>query len=184
MVTLGIDEVGRGSWAGPLVVGAAIITKPFRGLKDSKLYSRAEREIIYSKLIKKCESYSLGWVWPDEIDALGLTKATILGIDRALAKISLDYDEIVIDGLFNFLPANPKVRCLIKADNLIPSVSAASVLAKVERDRYMINLANDYQDYGFDKHVGYGTKNHQAAVKKYGICAHHRKSYKPIANAL
>ena len=180
MLTLGIDEVGRGSWAGPMVIGAAILDKPIDGLKDSKLLTRAKRQAICKELEIHCVDYALGWVWPKEIDARGLTKATRLGIKRALRKITADYDEIIIDGSINYLKNVSNARSLIDADNLIPSVSAASVLAKVARDSYMINIASQYVNYGFDKHVGYGTKLHLSSLKKYGVSKLHRISYAPI----
>jgi ribonuclease HII len=180
MVSVGIDEVGRGSWAGPLVVGAVILNARLAGLRDSKVLTKAQRLILDGKIRRVAAACSLGWVWPEELDKLGLTAGTTLAINRALEQISIDYDEIIIDGHINFIADNPKSRTLIKADSLVLSVSAASIVAKVARDKYMEEMAKEYAEYGFNRHVGYGTKLHQDMINEYGICEIHRKSYKPI----
>src|SRR5579884_663904 len=169
MVVMGIDEVGRGSWAGPLVAGAVILKQPIKGLKDSKLLSRAERSRLALEIKKRSLYSSLGWVQPAEIDRWGLTAGLRLAMERALTNLTLDYDEIIIDGQLNFLKANPKARCLIKADQLVPCVSAASIIAKVARDNYMIGMAQLYPAYGFDRNVGYGTKLHRASLGQLGV---------------
>lgn len=184
MIIVGVDEVGRGCWAGPLVVGAVILNDPIDGLKDSKKLTKLQREDL-ATLIKKTAHYSgLGWVWPAEIDELGLTGATSLAINRSLEKLELKYDEIIIDGKFNFLPDSPKCRAVVKADNTVPAVSAASIIAKVERDGYMRKIARNFPEYGFDSHVGYGTKMHIAMMRKHGPCELHRLSYKPVGAAV
>jgi len=184
MVSVGVDEVGRGSWAGPLVVGAVSLSSRLAGLKDSKKLNKAQRLILDGKIRRISAAYGLGWVWPEELDNLGLTLGTTLAITRALEQIKIDYDEIIIDGHINFLADNPKSRTLIKADSLIPCVSAASILAKVARDKYMEQMSKEYPDYGFGRHVGYGTKLHIDMITKHGICDLHRKSYKPIRSLL
>lgn len=178
MVTLGIDEVGRGCLAGPLVVGAVILNQPIAGLRDSKLLSGSQRTKLLPEIKLWSEGYALGWVSAKEIDKLGLTKATELAIKRALAEIDASYDEIVIDGNYNFLKDNPKARSLIKADNLVPAVSAASVLAKCARDDYMKHQALTYPEYGFEKHVGYGTAYHIERLRALGLSNLHRRSFK------
>jgi ribonuclease HII len=180
VITVGIDEVGRGCLAGPLVIGAVILAEDIPGLKDSKLLSRTQREKLLVEINLWSEAYALGWVSASEIDKLGLTRATTLAIERALKDINVDYDEIIIDGSVNFLKDNPKVKTLIKADNLIPAVAAASILAKCARDNYMSEQAIIYPHYGFDKHVGYGTKAHLESLKTYGIYELHRLSFKPF----
>lgn len=182
MVTLGIDEVGRGCLAGPLVIGAVVLDQAIPGLKDSKLLTKLQRKSLVQEIKLWAKDYSLGWVTAKEVDKLGLTKATALAVNRAMADLTANYDEIITDGNINFLPENPKSRTLIKADNLIPAVSAASILAKVARDNYMINIARTYPDYGFDKHVGYGTKYHLKQLELCGPCELHRRSFKPLSD--
>jgi ribonuclease HII len=180
MITVGVDEVGRGCWAGPLVAGAVILTKSIEGLKDSKKLSRKRREILAGMIQESALSIGLGWVWPKEIDELGLTEAVRLAMRRALNETNGEYDEIIIDGNYNFFPDNSRYKAIIKADDLIPAVSAASIIAKVARDDYMAKIAADFPQYAFEKHVGYGTALHVEMLKKYGICHLHRQSYKPI----
>ncbi len=176
---IGIDEVGRGCWAGPLVVGAVILEKPILGLVDSKTITRSKRTLLAQQIKVESLAHSTGWVTASEVDTLGLTAATTLAIKRAIDAMT-DYDQIIIDGSFNYLPNNPKARALIKADGSVPCVSAASILAKVARDDYMIEQTTNYPMYGFDKHVGYGTAQHRAAIIDYGVTPLHRISYKPI----
>lgn len=176
---VGIDEVGRGSWAGPLVVGAVILHEPIPGLADSKTLSKEGRQALAQLIHAKAVATSTGWVTPAEVDAVGLTTATTLAIERAIAGIDI-YDEIIIDGSINFLPANSKVRTLVKADALIPAVSAASIIAKVARDDYMAEQDGDFPEYGFGNHVGYGTSRHRQALIDFGITPLHRLSYRPI----
>jgi ribonuclease HII len=182
VLVIGIDEVGRGCWAGPLVVGAVILNKGIDGITDSKLLSSKKRQLFNSIIRSQAVDYALGWVSSDELNKIGLTLATSLAIERALEQINVDYDQIIIDGNFNYLIDNPKATHLIKADQLVPSVSAASILAKVARDAYMINMAKLYPGYGFDSHVGYGTEMHLASLELLGPCDLHRLSFKPVAN--
>jgi ribonuclease HII len=184
MSIVGIDEVGRGCWAGPLVVGAVILNEPITGLKDSKLLSKIKRQSLDKEIRLKADYFSLGWVESSEIDEIGLTKATTLAINRAIENLGVDYDQIIIDGNINFLPNNIKASCLIKADSLVPAVSAASIIAKVARDKFMNNISNEYPGYGFDKHVGYGTAIHKQALIDFGPTKLHRKSFSPIKLSL
>ena len=185
MVIVGIDEVGRGCWAGPLVAGAVILGQPIKGLRDSKKLSRAQREALTIEIKREAVAIGLGWVDPATIDAIGLSAAVKLAMERALAQISVAYDEIIIDGSYNFLAhlqrlTGPRIKTLVKADDLIPAVSAASIMAKVARDTYMYELAHKYPGYGFESHVGYGTALHIAQLKLQGVTSEHRRSYKPI----
>lgn len=184
MVVVGIDEVGRGCWAGPVVAGAVILDKSIKGLTDSKLLSKKQREKLSFEIEVEALAVGLGWVQPAEVDEIGLTEAVRLAMARALDQIQIDYNEIIIDGSYNFFPDNPKAKAIVKADSSVPAVSAASILAKVARDKYMAEICAQFPDYGFDKHVGYGTALHIEKLKKYGICELHRKSYKPIQNIL
>ncbi|MBR2725334.1 ribonuclease HII [Candidatus Saccharibacteria bacterium] len=188
MPILGIDEVGRGPLAGPLVIGAVILPadeKPwFKELKDSKKLTAKKREAL-SKLILAESATGLGWVPAKELDKIGISNALNLAAKRAVKSVQAlhtPFSQIVIDGKVNFLkhtPLAPYVTTCIKADALIREVSAASIIAKVARDQYMKNLATKYPDYGFDQHVGYGTKAHVAAIYEYGLTPEHRKSFEP-----
>jgi len=179
-IVVGIDEVGRGSWAGPLVVGAVILKRPVIGLKDSKLLTRIQRERFDEIIRRKAFAIGLGWVQPSEIDALGLTASIRTAIRLALRQIRYEFDTIVIDGSFNFLADDLRARAIPKADAQIPAVSAASVIAKVARDRFMREIASQYPHYGFETHVGYGTAAHVAALQLHGACVLHRRSYRPV----
>ena len=125
-------------------------------------------------------AFGIGWVTPKEVDEWGLTLAVKTAMERALAQISMAYDEIIIDGSLNFLQENSKATALIKADDAVPAVSAASIIAKVARDTYMAKISKEYPGYGFESHVGYGTAVHMQALKTLGVCDLHRRSYKPI----
>ncbi len=184
MITVGIDEVGRGCWAGPLVAGAAILAEPIIGLKDSKKLSAKQRERLAVLIEASGASVGLGWVWPPEIDKIGLTEATKLAMQRAVDQIATDYDEIIIDGNINYLNHDPRAKELIKADDTVSAVSAASIVAKVARDKYMAEASITYPNYGFEKHVGYGTKVHIDALTLLGVTEIHRLSYKPIQKLL
>jgi ribonuclease HII len=180
MIIVGIDEVGRGCWAGPLVAGAVILNKPIAGLKDSKKLTKKQREKLAVTIHAEALAVGLGWVDPTTIDKVGLTEAVSLAMHDALAAITQKYDQVIVDGNYNFLAGNPKVQTLVKADDSIPAVSAASIIAKVARDQYMANLSATYPDYGFEQHVGYGTALHAARLKLHGVSDQHRRSFKPI----
>jgi ribonuclease HII len=181
MVIVGIDEVGRGCWAGPLVAGAVILREPIRGLKDSKKLSKKQRESLTVMIEERALAIGLGWVWPEDIDNWGITTSVKRAMQLALEAIRLPYDEVIIDGNINYLPEVAGARALIRADDTVPAASAASIIAKVARDKYMTKVAHqDYPAYGFDKHVGYGTAMHINALTEHGVTAIHRKSYKPI----
>lgn len=182
-IVIGIDEVGRGPWAGPLVVGAVVLHEAIEGLNDSKALSKITRYKLAQQIMSSTSAWATGWVSPAEIDEIGLTAATTLAIERAIVDIPV-YDYIIIDGSINYLPTNPKAHCLIKADVLIPAVSAASIIAKHARDEYMIEQARLYPNYGFERHVGYGTATHRKAIIDHGLTPLHRRSFKPIQNLL
>lgn len=186
MLTVGVDEVGRGCWAGPLVAGAVILspklnlkTLPVK-LADSKKLSKAQRTAAATWIHEHALAIGLGWVEPNEIDAVGLTRAVGMAMERALAQVTVYFDELIIDGNHNFFPFEPRAKALVKADDSVPAVSAASIVAKVARDTYMAQLDTKYAAYGFEKHVGYGTAAHIAALKEFGVTDIHRMSYKPI----
>lgn len=185
---IGIDEVGRGAWAGPLLMVAAR-QKPHHnlpeGLTDSKLLTKKQKDQFYEQLLITCD-FGEGWVDVEEIDSMGLGPALKIGAMRAIAELGeVENEEICIDGTINFLVDSfPKSFAKIKADVTEPIVSAASVYAKVLRDRKMIKLHYELPEYGFKDHVGYGTQAHISALKKYGVSAYHRKSFKPIMELL
>jgi ribonuclease HII len=181
---VGVDEVGRGSLAGPLVVGLVALGKDIPGLKDSKLLSPKQREILSSQIYAKARTTSLGWAWPHEIDQIGLTKATTLAIKRALKLIRLPVRLIILDGNYNYLDGYTNVITMINADELVPAVSAASIIAKVARDNYMRNMARYFPNYSFNIHVGYGTKAHLLAISTNGPCCLHRLSFSPFSKEL
>lgn len=179
MRTVGIDEVGRGCWAGPVVAGAVILKESIKGLKDSKKLTKQQREVLSAQIRAKAV-IGLGWAAPREVDKLGLTEAVRLAMRRALEQIAAEYDEIVIDGGYDFFPENPKAKAVIKADDTVPAVSAASIVAKVARDNYMAKVATGYPDYGFKSHVGYGTALHLERLQLHGVSDLHRQSFKPV----
>lgn len=183
MTILGIDEVGRGPWAGPLVVGACVLHSEIEGLTDSKKLSAKRREEL-NELILAGADCGLGWVEAGELDEIGLVAALRKAVIAAVEQIKCSYSEIVIDGTVNFLAETGKgrfVSVLPKADLLIPAVSAASIIAKVARDKYMAEVvAQKYPGYGFERHVGYGTVAHRQAIARLGICPEHRISFRPV----
>lgn len=198
MNIIGIDEVGRGPLAGPLVIGATFFTHPnqdsptwlewLRQLKDSKKLSARQREEL-AKQIQAVSITRLGWVSAQEIDQVGISQALSLATKRAIQLIqseNITIDQIVIDGTVNFLKntaLEQKVITLKKADDIIKQVSAASIVAKVARDAYMTKIAQAYPEYGFDKHMGYGTARHLEALQQFGPCPEHRYCYKPVKMA-
>lgn len=181
----GIDEVGRGPWAGPLVVGAVVLGNAvIDGLTDSKKLSKAKREALSAEITLRAAACGLGWVDAGELDDIGMSAALTLGARRALEQISVPYHEIIIDGTVNLLAGTRKgayVTTLKKADLLISAVSAASIIAKVARDDYMSEQAEIYPGYGFERNVGYGTQLHQQGIKEHGLTPLHRRSFAPIA---
>lgn len=182
---IGIDEVGRGAWAGPLVVAAVQLPNPLPAeldiLTDSKKLTPAKRANISYAIQNIATFVGLGWVSASEVDDLGLTAAMKLACKRALK--GAPETDIVIDGHIDFV-ANGRSRCEIKADDSVPAVSAASIVAKVARDNYMAVQAKQFPLHGFDKHVGYGTALHRAALAEHGLTPIHRHSYKPIRQLL
>jgi len=177
---VGVDEVGRGAWAGPLVVGAVSLNGvSIEGLSDSKLLTKAQRTLLDREIRQQAHGIGLGWVSSKHVDMLGMTAALKLATRRALSHLRHDISEIIIDGTVKFVD-DPRVTTLKKADLLVPSVSAASIVAKVARDSYMKHIDGVFPGYSFSSHVGYGTARHREAIAKQGVCAVHRLSYEPL----
>lgn len=181
---LGIDEAGRGPWAGPLTVGAVVLGGvEFEGLNDSKKLTKKRREALEPQILEQAQACALGWVSARELDEIGMSAALRLATRRAVEQIHVPFHEIVIDGTVNFLAdttLGKYVTTMPKADALVPSVSAASVIAKVARDRYMATLDDTYPGYGFAKHAGYGVAAHRAAIERLGVTPEHRLSFAPL----
>lgn len=178
---VGIDEVGRGAWAGPVVVGAVALGGiQIEGLTDSKLLSKKKR-LHYSKLIKQSAPLvGIGWVSSHHIDQIGISAALKLATKRALCQLDMSQvEQIIIDGTI-MLSDDPRAVTMKKADMLVPSVSAASVIAKVARDKYMEACSYIFCGYGFDSHVGYGALKHRQAIDSLGVCPLHRRCFEPI----
>jgi len=186
MITIGVDEVGRGCWAGPLVAGAVALHETIPNLRDSKKLSKVLRTKLDIIIREQALAFGLGWVWPAEIDEHGLSWAVKTAMERAMATMPqlLKYDQIIIDGNVNYFAGNPMARAIIKADDCVPAASAASIIAKVARDAYMAKAAEQYAGYGFESHVGYGTAAHITALKTLGATDLHRHSYRPIRELL
>ena len=190
----GVDEAGRGPWAGPVVAGAVVILDKnlsktlLEGLDDSKKLSAQKREILYKELFAEQEKGKLyigiGEASCQEIDELNILQATFLAMKRATEKLPRCPDVALIDG--NRTPSNfkCKTRTIVKGDAKSMSVAAASIAAKVYRDHIMKEMAQKYPYYGFEKNAGYGTAAHIEGLKKYGITPEHRKSYKPIQEVM
>ena len=176
-VVCGLDEVGRGSWAGPLVAGAVILSRRLYSLRDSKLLNWKKREVL-DKKIRKFSKVGIGEVSVEELNILKLTKATQLAFSRAVRNLKSQPDYILADG-FRYISPTP-CRAIIKGDMICSSIAAASIVAKVYRDRIMRQLDKEIKGYYFAKHKGYGTKEHQAKLKKLGSSKAHRMFYKSI----
>lgn len=178
----GIDEAGRGAWAGP-VVAAAVIFSPdvfLLGVDDSKKLSPKKREELFDQIRSRCLCYGIGFVESDVIDRINILEASKQAMLMAVANLSIQPDLLLIDGNMT-LETEFKQKCIIGGDARSHSIAAASILAKVTRDRLMVELSKAFPDYGFEKHKGYGTAVHQKAIERHGCLSFHRKSYAPIA---
>jgi len=184
-ILAGVDEVGRGSLIGPVYAAAVILNKSINRklLKDSKSLSKKKREELYS-YIKKNSIWAIGQSSVKEIEKLNILNASLLAMKRAILKLTKKPSLVLIDG--NRLPdlKNYKLEYVIRGDQKIPSISAASIIAKVSRDRFITTLSKQFNNYGWDTNSGYGTKEHLRAIKKFGITEYHRKTFSPICDLI
>ena len=181
----GVDEVGRGSWIGPVFSAAVILKENINKnlLKDSKKISARERKRL-ANYIKKNSIYSISKASIKEIDKLNILQATLLSMKRAINNLKHEPSMILIDGIHAPKNMSYFFKTIIKGDEKIPAISAASIIAKVARDAYIKRLSKNYIPYGWHTNFGYGTKKHLSAIIKFGVTIHHRKSFKPIHNIL
>ncbi len=183
MLIAGVDEVGRGPLAGAVVTAAVILKEPIDGLADSKKLSAKKRELLSAQIKEQAIAYAFGRAEVDEIDTLNIHHATLLAMQRAVEALPIQPDQVLVDGIH--LPKlSIPCRAIVQGDNLIPEISAASILAKVFRDAEMAELDAIYPGYGFAAHKGYATVAHQEALNRLGPCIIHRRSFEPIAALL
>ncbi|RIZ67995.1 MAG: ribonuclease HII [Methylococcales bacterium] len=181
----GVDEAGRGPLAGSVVAAAVILdpSRPIGGLADSKVMSERKRDILFQEIKKNALSWCIAFATVEEIDELNILQATLLAMQRAVNELAIQPDHVLVDG--NQLPKLLiPAQAIIKGDSKVQAISAASILAKVERDRLMVNLDKEYPHFTFGQHKGYGTKQHLYEIEKFGILPIHRKSFKPIKTML
>jgi len=181
----GVDEAGRGPLAGPVVAAAVILDDlaPIKGLADSKQLTPARRERLYDEIRAKALCCSIAQASVQEIDQLNILQATMLAMQRAVQGLRLKPHKVLVDG--NRLPAfDMLAEAIVSGDALVPAISAASILAKVTRDRLLVELHQQHPAYGFDRHKGYGTAQHMQALQAHGALDVHRRSFAPVARAL
>ena len=183
----GVDEAGRGAWVEAVYAAAVILPEKFNlvGLTDSKKLTAKKREILFLEIQNQALDFCVATASAAEIDELNIHQATLLAMKRAIFGLKkVKPTEVLIDGKFVPEGLENPARAIVGGDSLIPAISAASILAKVSRDKKLLELDCLYPQYGFAKHKGYGTKAHLEAIKKYGVLDIHRKSYKPIQLAI
>ena len=174
----GVDEVGRGCLAGPVIAASVILKRPIKGLMDSKKLSSKKREEL-SQLIIKNSIFAIGSADNHEIDKINILQASLLAMQRSLEKLDMQPKKVLVDGNHIF-ETSIEIEAIVGGDNLIPSISAASIVAKVFRDRLMMAYSKEFPNYGFDKHKGYPTKLHKEMLKKYGLTRIHRRTFKGV----
>ena len=177
-ILCGVDEAGRGPLAGPVCAAAVILPRGLEipGLNDSKKLSEKRREALYDVIISSAMAYGIAFADVEEIERLNILHATFLAMNRAIAQLSVRPELALIDGNRDS-DIEVSSRCIVKGDSRCADIAAASILAKVTRDRYMIKMAEQYPQYGFEQHKGYGTKQHYAALREYGATPIHRMSF-------
>ncbi len=177
-VVVGVDEVGKGSWAGPLSVGAAVVPRDRRvyKIRDSKMLTEEEREALFDRVVGWCEAWAVGHASHVECDELGMSDAQRLAATRALAGLGLEADHVLVDGNWDFV-GNGRTTRIVRGDATCLSIAAASILAKVVRDRFMRDLARHYPAFVFDQNKGYPCPRHKAALQTWGPSPVHRRSW-------
>ena len=181
----GVDEAGRGPLAGPVVAAAVILDdcQPIKGLADSKTLTALRREKLFDEIRAKALCCSIAQASVEEIEQLNILQATLLAMRRAVEGLRLKPVKVLVDG--NRLPLlDVLAEAIVKGDSLVPSISAASILAKVQRDRWCVEYDLQFPQYGFAKHKGYGTAEHLEALRLHGACPQHRKTFRPVAEAM
>lgn len=181
----GVDEAGRGPLAGPVVAAAVILDdlRPIKGLADSKVLTPLRRERLHDEILAKALCCSIAVASVDEIDTHNILQATMLAMRRAVQGLRLRPAKVLVDG--NRLPSlDVLAEAIVKGDARVKAISAASILAKVHRDRLCMALHDEFPQYGFAAHKGYGTREHLEALRLHGACVHHRRSFSPVAEAL
>ena len=174
----GVDEVGRGCLAGPVIAASVILKKPIKGLMDSKRLSSKKREDL-SQIIIENSVFAIGAANSQGIDQINILQASLLAMQRSLEKLDMQPKKVLVDGNHIF-ETSIEIEAIVGGDNLIPSISAASIVAKVFRDRLMMAYSKEFPNYGFDKHKGYPTKLHKKMLKKYGLTRIHRRTFKGV----
>ncbi len=181
----GVDEAGRGPLAGPVVAAAVILDQrnPIAGLADSKKLSALQRERLFDQICARALCCAIGSATVREIDEINILQASLLAMRRAVQGLRLTPAKVLVDG--NRIPVlHIRAEAVVGGDALVAEISAASIIAKVHRDRWCAQLDIQYPDYGFAKHKGYGTAQHVAALRKFGACPEHRRSFAPVAEVL
>ena len=184
-IVAGVDEAGRGPLAGPVFAAAVILDpmRPIAGLADSKILSESKRNSLYIIIKEAALSWSIAQAGVDEIDGLNILQATLLAMQRAVEGLSIQPDEVLVDG--NRLPKlSMPAQAIVKGDSKVQAISAASILAKVERDKLMVDYYRQYPDFAFHVHKGYGTKQHLAEIEQFGFLAVHRRTFNPVKTML
>ena len=181
----GVDEAGRGPLAGPVVAAAVILDElnPIKGLADSKILTALRREKLFDEIRAKALCFSIAEASVEEIEQLNILQATLLAMRRAVEGLRLKPNKVLVDG--NRLPVlDMLAEAIVKGDATVPAISAASILAKVHRDRWCAEYDQEFPQYGFAKHKGYGTAEHLAALRTHGACPQHRKTFRPVTEVL
>ena len=184
-LTAGVDEAGRGPLAGPVVAAAVILDdlKPIKGLADSKVLTAKRREKLFDEIRAKALCCSIAEASVEEIDQLNILQATLLAMRRAVEGLRLKPVKVLVDG--NRLPVlDVLAEAIVRGDATVASISAASILAKVQRDRWCVEIDVQYPQYGFARHKGYGTAEHLAALRAHGACPEHRRTFRPVTEVL